>query len=112
MQSLQRAIHRVYKGEKGFTLIELLVVIGILAVLAGVVTLGVTQFIGRGEQEAWNTEKHNIQTAIAAYMSDNGGDVPAAEADLAPYLLTTPRWTGVWTWDAATGAVTNGDTPP
>jgi general secretion pathway protein G len=72
MQKLVKAIRRVYSGgEKGFTLIELLVVIGILAALAGVVTLGVTQFIGRGCTEAAKTELHNIQTAVSACMVDN-----------------------------------------
>jgi prepilin-type N-terminal cleavage/methylation domain-containing protein len=56
--------------ERGFTLIELLIVVGILAVLAGVVTLGITQFIGRGRSEAANTELHNIQTAVTGLMAD------------------------------------------
>jgi prepilin-type N-terminal cleavage/methylation domain-containing protein len=68
MRKLIKAIHR---GEKGFTLIELLVVIGILAALAGVVTLGVTQFIGEGQTEACETDWHNVQTAVAACMVDN-----------------------------------------
>ena len=68
MRKLVKAIRRVYRsGEKGFTLIELLVVIGILAALAGVVTLGVTQFIGSGQEEACQTDWHNVQTAVAAF---------------------------------------------
>ena len=113
MRKLTKAVRRLYKGEKGFTLIELLVVIGILAVLAGVVTLGVTQFIGRGATQAWLTEKHNMQTAVAAYMADNQGITPADISTLTAggYLLTTPRW-AVWLWDATTGAITNGNVPP
>ena len=72
MRKLVKAIHRLYRGgEKGFTLIELLVVIGILAALAGVVTLGVTQFIGRGQTEACETDMHNVQTGVAAWKVDN-----------------------------------------
>jgi len=62
---------RWIRSQRGFTLIELLVVVGILAALAGVVTIGVTQFIGRGQTEACQTDLHNVQTAVAACMVDN-----------------------------------------
>jgi type IV pilus assembly protein PilA len=83
-------------GQKGFTLIELLVVIAILGTLAAVVILNVTKFIGSGRSESQQTERHNVQTAVVAYMYDN----PTAAAPsttvtagtsggiLAPYLLT------------------------
>ena len=60
------------RGEKGFTLIELLIVVAILGVLAAVVIPNVGRFIGRGEQEAWETEFANIQSATVAMMTDNG----------------------------------------
>ncbi|MGB2828075.1 MAG: type II secretion system protein, partial [Dehalococcoidales bacterium] len=60
------------RGEKGFTLIELLIVVAILGVLAAVVIPNVGRFIGRGEQEAWETEFSNIQSATVAMMTDNG----------------------------------------
>ena len=106
MKRLRSMVRRLSRSEKGFTLIELLVVIGILAVLAGVATLGVTQFIGKGADEAWNTEKHNVQTAIAGYMVDNAGAVPAALGDLEDYLLTDTQWDD-WVWDPVTGKITN-----
>jgi len=103
---LVKAIEKIYSGgEKGFTLIELLVVIGILAGLAGVVTLGVTQFIGRGCTEAAHTELHNVQTAVAGCMIDN----PIANCDTTAklvtltYLLSTPH--GTYNIDATTGTV-------
>ena len=60
------------RGEKGFTLIELLIVVAILGVLAAVVIPNVGRFIGRGEQEAADTELSNIQTAVVSMMVDNG----------------------------------------
>jgi prepilin-type N-terminal cleavage/methylation domain-containing protein len=60
------------RGEKGFTLIELLIVVAILGVLAAVVIPNVGRFIGRGEQEARDTEFSNVQTAVVAMMVDNG----------------------------------------
>jgi prepilin-type N-terminal cleavage/methylation domain-containing protein len=59
------------RGEKGFTLIELLIVVAILGVLAAVVIPNVGRFIGRGEQEAWETEFSNVQSAVVAMMTDN-----------------------------------------
>ena len=60
------------RGEKGFTLIELLIVVAILGVLAAVVIPNVGRFIGRGEEEAWETELSNVQTAVVSMMVDNG----------------------------------------
>ena len=59
------------RGEKGFTLIELLIVVAILGVLAAVVIPNVGRFIGRGEQEAKETEFANMQSAVVAMMVDN-----------------------------------------
>ena len=59
------------RGERGFTLIELLIVVAILGVLAAVVIPNVGRFIGRGEEEAKDTEFTNMQTAVVAMMTDN-----------------------------------------
>lgn len=95
-----RKLIKAMRSEKGFTLIELLVVIGILAALAGVVTLGVTQFIGRGCDEAAATELHNVQTAVAACMIDNpiGSCDATSELVTLTYLLSDPH--GTYTVDA------------
>ena len=60
------------RGEKGFTLIELLIVVAILGVLAAVVIPNVGRFIGRGEDEAQDTEFANVQSAVVSMMVDNG----------------------------------------
>jgi len=59
------------RGERGFTLIELLIVVAILGVLAAVVIPNVGRFIGRGEEEAKETEFANIQAAVHSMMVDN-----------------------------------------
>ncbi len=89
---------KAMRSEKGFTLIELLVVIGILAALAGVVTLGVTQFIGRGADEANCVDLHNVQTAAAACLVEQarGQNVSCDTVDnlkSGGFLLTGPRCT-------------------
>jgi len=109
MRKLAKAIRRLYRGgERGFTLIELLVVIGILAALAGVVTLGVTQFMGRGQAQACQTDFHNVQTAVAACMVDaQTGDAStcntAAALVASGYLLDTPL--GSYSINASSGLV-------
>jgi len=60
------------QGEKGFTLIELLVVIALLGVMAAIAIPNIVQFIGRGEEEAKQTEQDNMQTAVLALLSDAG----------------------------------------
>ena len=113
MRRLVKAIRRVYRdGEKGFTLIELLVVIGILAALAGVVTLGVTQFIGRGCTEAASTELHNVQTAVAGCMIDNpiASCDSTAELVTLTYLLDDPH--GTYSVDGTTGVASQSAYPP
>ena len=65
---LKKMIGKVGRSEGGFTLIELLVVIAILGIIAAVVILNIAEFMGSGAEEAANTEAHQVQTAVIAYM--------------------------------------------
>jgi prepilin-type N-terminal cleavage/methylation domain-containing protein len=117
---------KMCRGEKGFTLIELLVVIIILGVLAAVVTLAVTRFIGKGVLESANAELVTVQAAIESAMAEAGsGDlagaglagwdgsqvlyagVPADNATVASMLRTT-QLKATYTI-SATGDVTGGN---
>ena len=85
------------RGEKGFTLIELLIVVAILGVLAAVVIPNVGRFIGRGEEEAGETEFSNVQTAVIAMMTDNElqtlpNAVAVATSDMSAFPDSTSDW--------------------
>lgn len=66
--------------RKGFTLIELLIVLSIIAVLAGVVTLALTQWVARGADAACETEVKSVSVAVVAYRIDQG-EWPTADGD-------------------------------
>jgi len=105
MKKVMKTISKLTSTSgRGFTLIELLVVVAILGVLAAVVALNVGGFIGRGHDEAACTERHNIQTAVLAYMAENNGSVPANVAAASAYYVGTPA--GTYTIDQSTGEVT------
>ena len=69
MNRVVKSLRKLQKGEGGVTLIEILVVVAILGVVAAIVILNVGGFIGTGTEEAANTEAHQVQTAIVAYMA-------------------------------------------
>ncbi len=94
------------RGEKGFTLIELLIVVAILGVLAAVVIPNVGRFIGRGEDEAADTEFSNIQSAAVAMMTDNQLETlphPILQANATSDMGAFPDATSDW---AAVGGKT------
>jgi len=92
------------RGEKGFTLIELLIVVAILGVLAAVVIPNVGRFIGRGEEEAKETEFANIQAAVHAMMTDN--ELPILKN---PVATTQTNDMGAFPDTSATAAAGAGD---
>jgi prepilin-type N-terminal cleavage/methylation domain-containing protein len=75
MDNLYNRVARRRRGEGGFTLIELLVVIAILAILAFIVIFNVTGVTNRGNSAACQTDVKTAQTAVDAFLNDNGTTV-------------------------------------
>jgi prepilin-type N-terminal cleavage/methylation domain-containing protein len=113
----------IHRGEKGFTLIELLVVIAILGIISSVVVLNIGSFFGRGRAEAANTEAHQVQTAMVAYMASSANatkDGTVGPADNIPsganttvecvwkYLLNPGMLQA--TYNITNGVIVNADT--
>ncbi len=63
-------MNKLLKGEKGFTLIEILIAISLLAILAAIIVPNLTGLIGRGQSEAYKTDKKTLQAAVSAYYTD------------------------------------------
>jgi len=57
--------------QKGFTIIELIVVIAIIAVLASIVLVNVTQYISKGKDSAAQGNLTSMLTNSAIYYDDN-----------------------------------------
>ena len=84
MRSVKEVIRKKQlprRGEKGFTLVELLIVLAILAVLAAVVIPSVTGMFGRGAEQALDTDRRTVQTAVATYFFDVHDGIPWEDDD-------------------------------
>ncbi len=111
----KQVFKRLGGKRRGFTLIELLIVLSILAVLAAVVVLALTGFIGRGESAACEADEQAVQTSVYSFYYENSGDWPTSDnvggkaiqwTDLVPlYLNETPSSDTGCTWGIETTGV-------
>ena len=92
-----------HRHQGGFTLIEVLVVLLILGVIAAIVMLSLAGFLGSGKEESANTEAHQVQTAVIAYMHESnistwsGAVDKSGTTDVHSYLLNAGRLQAVYT---------------
>jgi len=68
------------KKLKGFTLLELLLVIAIVAVLAGIVMIGLkpAEKLSIATSTKYLQNANDIEKALNTYMVDNSGNVPTS----------------------------------
>jgi len=91
-------LSRLRNNQKGFTLIELMIVIGILGVLAAIVLVSVSAFLGEGKAEADDMNVSSLQHAALALL----GGAQVHELD--------GNYTAVLTWDDAMLVTAGGGT--
>jgi general secretion pathway protein G len=87
---------RTRQGDGGFTLLELLVVLGILVLLATLVTPQVLRYLGKARTDTARAQISAISTALELYALDVGA-FPPQQAGLAALLQAPPgqpRWKG------------------
>ena len=82
----RRSSARVHRPlRRGFTLVELLVVIGLIVVLAGLVVVGITSFLGKGRDDSTRSRMEILNNFMAAYATSEAtrsggqGNVDAAK---------------------------------
>jgi len=63
----------VDNNELGFTLIELLIVIVVLGILAAVVVFALGSVTGKGAKAACSADAKTVETAVAAFQTENPG---------------------------------------
>ncbi len=74
-------------SDAGMTLVEILVTLVIMGILSGVAYIGLAQARTNSTQNACKTAYQGVILAVAAYQSDNGGNLPTA--------ITVPDGTSV-----------------
>jgi general secretion pathway protein G len=85
-----------YHREEGFTLLELLVVLGILGLLAWVVTPPVLRYLESGRVTTTRVQVQSLAQALDFYSHDVG-QYPTTEEGLAALVAAppnAPKWNG------------------
>lgn len=102
MQGDHRKPGLIFRGEDGYTLTEMLVVIGIIGLIAAVLTPALIGQLGRARAKAAQLQLETVSAQVEMFMADVGRYPTVAEG--LPALVTEPPgaegWTGPYMRDA------------
>lgn len=59
------------KNRKGFTLVELLGVIVVLAIIGGIATLAITNYLGNSKEKVYRNYVATLKTTVEDYLIDD-----------------------------------------
>jgi general secretion pathway protein G len=99
--SFERSGHRLETGDEGYTLTELLVVIGIIALIAAVLTPGLLSSMQRARSKTAQMQVQTIAAAVETFRADVGRYPTSAEG--LPALVGSTDldgWTGPYLKDS------------
>lgn len=102
---MRKLARRRLKGSDGFTLTEMLVVVGVIALIAAVLTPTLLGQMQRARAKAAKVQLENIASAVEMFRSDVGHYPTQAEGELNALLTngsTIEGWTGPYLKDAKT----------
>jgi general secretion pathway protein G len=72
MRRTDRQVRQVVGGEGGYTLTEMLVVIGIICLIAAVLTPGIVSQLGHARYKAAQLQLDTVASAVEVFQSDVG----------------------------------------
>lgn len=102
---MRNPARRRLKGSDGFTLTETLVVVGIIALIAAVLTPNMLNLMQRSRAKAARIQLDNVASALETFKSDTGHYPSTTEGGLKALLAngsTIEGWTGPYIKDART----------
>lgn len=75
-------------NNKGFTLVEILATVAIMAILSGVAVAGVTRYLEKTRQKAYEAIENNVYDAASAYIQKYNPVIPiiTEEVESSPLL--------------------------
>lgn len=94
--------------QKGFTIIELIVVIAIIAVLASIVLVNVTQYINKSKDANIKGNLGTIQTQASALAADANNSITAATLNANATISAAETQIASYNGGTAVSIISNG----
>lgn len=94
--------------KPGFTLVELLVVVAVIAIVLGLVVVGISRMLLSSRTTACLANQRQIVLANMSYAGDNGGRLASPRTDSRPPRPDMSATSNCWVDAAAPGAVVSG----
>jgi general secretion pathway protein G len=95
MLSADTVVPRASSGDGGYTLTEMLVVIGIIGLIAAVLTPSLIGQLGRARVKAASLQVENVASQVELFMADTGR-YPTAQEGLSALIAQPSQEAEAW----------------